>query len=75
MKIKIKDKLLSDIVKYCNINDISDINEEINKFIEIGFNVTKYGNTPFSKGNEKINEQNIEKINENNKKIRIIKND
>lgn len=40
--------LLEEIKEYCKINNIDNIKKEINKILKIGFNIIKYGNTPFS---------------------------
>lgn len=49
----IDNKLYKEIEEYCNINNISDVKKEINKILKIGFNVVKYGVSPFSFINEK----------------------
>lgn len=49
MNFSINDKLYNNILEYCKLNHIEDIESEINKLIEIGFNVDKYGNKPFVK--------------------------
>lgn len=43
----INKKLLKDITQYCEYNNIEDINGEINKYIQIGFNVVRFGTAPF----------------------------
>lgn len=45
--MEINKKLLKDITQYCEYNNIENINEEINKFLQIGFNVVRYGTAPF----------------------------
>lgn len=60
--MKINEKLYKDIVQYCEYNNISDIDEEINKYIQIGFNVVRFGATPFQEYNEeKVKITKIEK--------------
>jgi len=49
MNFSINDKLYNNILEYCKLNHIEDIESEINRLIEIGFNVDKYGNKPFVK--------------------------
>lgn len=44
--IKINEKLLCDIINYCELNNITDKNEFINKIIKKGFNIEKYGDKP-----------------------------
>ena len=81
----INNKLYQEIKEYCELNNIEDINKEINRLLRIGFNIEKYGTSPFSfvpehKVKEYIDEnpviENINKVEEAPKKrIRIIKND
>ena len=81
----INDKLYQEIKEYCELNNIEDINKEINRLLRIGFNIEKYGTSPFSfipenKVKEYINEnpviENVNKVEEApKKKIRIIKNE
>ena len=42
-------KLLDSISQYCALNDIGDIEKEVNRLLQIGFNVERYGNSPFDK--------------------------
>lgn len=44
----IKEKLYNDILNYCKINNIEDIDSEINNILQIGFNVVRFGMTPFN---------------------------
>ena len=81
----INNKLLEEIKEYCELNNIEDIDKEINRLLRIGFNIEKYGVSPFSfvqteKMKEYIDEnpikENINKVEETQKKkIRIIKNE
>ena len=81
----INNKLLEEIKEYCELNNIEDIDKEINRLLRIGFNIEKYGVSPFSfvqteKMKEYIDEnpikENINKVEETpKKKIRIIKNE
>lgn len=43
----INDKLYNEIVQYCKINQIDDIKNEINTILQIGFNVIRFGASPF----------------------------
>lgn len=43
----INERLLKEITEYCNINNIKDIKSKINEFLRIGFNIEKYGDSPF----------------------------
>ena len=45
--MKIDKKLLSEIECYCKYNNISNIDDEVNRLLRIGFNVDKYGLSPF----------------------------
>lgn len=82
----INEKLLKEITEYCNINNIKDIKSKINELLRIGFNIEKYGDSPFYERPTRIEEtkeirkEEVEKR-ENNvkeekpkKKVRIIKN-
>lgn len=47
----INKKLLSKLLEFCLFNGIQnedEIDKEINRILQIGFNVVKYGNTPFT---------------------------
>lgn len=55
----IKEKIFNEIKEYCKYNNIDDVEKEINKILLIGFNVVRYGVSPFKKYEE--NEQNIER--------------
>ena len=44
----INDKLYQEIKEYCELNNIEDIDKEINRLLRIGFNIEKYGVSPFS---------------------------
>lgn len=50
--MEINKKLLKDITQYCNLNEIENIEEEINKYIQIGFNVIRFGTAPFQEYQE-----------------------
>lgn len=43
MRIEIPDKLYSDIVEYCKVNNIEDVNKFIKKIINQGFATEKWG--------------------------------
>lgn len=70
----INERLLKEITEYCNINNIKDIKSKINELLRIGFNIEKYGDSPFyerptridetkeiGKGAEEIRKEEIEK--------------
>ena len=52
--MEINKKLLKDITQYCNLNEIENIEEEINKYIQIGFNVIRFGTSPFQEYQEEV---------------------
>ena len=62
---RIKIKLIKEISEYCEYNNI-DINDFVNKCIDIGFNVSKYGYSPID--NMKKEKNNIKNNIENNEK-------
>lgn len=53
----IKEKLYNDILNYCKINNIEDIDAEINNILQIGFNVIRFGMTPFNNMPIMVSEQ------------------
>ncbi len=57
---RIKINLINEITEYCKYNKI-DVNEFVNKCIDIGFNVSKYGFSPIDnmKREKNINKNNI----------------
>lgn len=69
----IKETLLKEIQEYCKINNIQDVEGLINKMLQQGFTIEKFGNKPqFSekkdKNEVKANKYNI-KINTEEEKI------
>lgn len=60
MKIEIKEKMYSEIQKYCEINNIDDITKFINKILNQGFSAEKWGVPTNSKS--KVVEKIVEKI-------------
>lgn len=44
----IPDNLYNEIKEYCRLNDISGIDEFIQKMVKQGFNIEKYGTSPFN---------------------------
>jgi hypothetical protein len=57
----LNDKIIEEIKEYCQLNKIDDIDIFINKIVKQGFNVEKYGATPFTP-EPKIIEKIVEKI-------------
>ena len=85
----LNEKLIKEIEEYCILNNISDTSNEVNNMLRCGFNITKFGTSPFNKPNEIIKEkevvENIEIVEEKTvektpietkpkKRIRVIKN-
>lgn len=59
----IDEKLLKKIEEYCKINDIVDIETTINDFLLTGFNVAKYGTSPFDNSKkESVKPKKVEPI-------------
>lgn len=47
--VDINNNLLNNIKNYCKINNIEDINSVINGCLEKGFNILRFGNSPFER--------------------------
>lgn len=62
-RVHIPLKLYNEIKEYCILNEISEINKTISSMLEKGFNITKYGNSPFKfkEQNTKIEEKDVQK--------------
>ena len=45
--VMINKRLLKEITEYCEYNDITDIEGEINRILKLGFSIVKYGTSPF----------------------------
>lgn len=48
----IDNELYLEIVQYCQLNDITNIEREINSMLRKGFSIVKYGSSPFEKMRE-----------------------
>lgn len=49
MLINIQDKLYKNILQFLEINkNIDNIEKEINRWLEVGFNIERFGETPFT---------------------------
>lgn len=84
----INNKLLEEIKQYCELNNIENIEKEVNRLLRIGFNIEKYGTSPFNinyntnvkeikKEQEIVEEIKHEEVlseDKHKKRIRIIKN-
>lgn len=46
--MEIKSKLLKEITAYCELNNIKDIEAEVNRLLLNGFNIERYGLSPFT---------------------------
>lgn len=64
----IKEKLYNDILNYCKINNIDDIDAEINNILQIGFNVVRFGMTPFNNAPIMVSEPPKEVVKKTRKK-------
>lgn len=64
----IKEKLYNDILNYCKINNIEDIDTEINNILQIGFNVVRFGMTPFNNAPRMVSEPPKEVVKRSRKK-------
>ena len=53
----INNKLYNDIKSYCEINNINDIESEVNNMLQIGFNIIRYGISPFPPKDTKVEEK------------------
>lgn len=51
----IDNELYLEIVQYCQLNDITNIEKEINSMLRKGFSIVKYGSSPFEKMREQQN--------------------
>jgi pentatricopeptide repeat protein len=40
--------LLNEIIQYCELNNIDDVNRLINKMLKRGFTIEKFGDKPFA---------------------------
>ena len=47
--MKIPKKIEKEIIEYCKINNIKDVDKFIIEQVSVGFNIEKYGNAPFIK--------------------------
>lgn len=46
---EIDDKLFNEFIRFCEINGKEDINSEFINMFTVGFNIAKYGISPFKK--------------------------
>lgn len=61
----IKDKLLSEIKQYCELNNIEDVEGLVNKMLKQGFTIEKFGETPINtKGETKKKDSKPKRIEE-----------
>lgn len=56
---EIEEKLYKEFLDYCSLNEIQNVDDEFIKMFIIGFNISKYGISPFKKG-EFTNETKLE---------------
>jgi len=55
--VNIDNKLLSEIVEYCRFNNIDDLDGYLNKILQTGFNIDKYGMYQPSIKQNKVNNE------------------
>ena len=73
--MKIPKKLKDEIWEYCRLNDITDIDAFILKSVQQGFNIEKYGATPFKIGGKEseVIEKEVVKVITATTEVEIIK--
>ena len=72
--MEIPRKLKDEIWEYCRLNDITDIDAFILKSTQQGFNIEKYGTTPFKIGGEpEVIEKEVVKVITATTEVEIIK--
>lgn len=72
--MKIPKKLKDEVWEYCRLNDITDIDAFILKSVQQGFNIEKYGTTPFKIGGEpEVIEKEVVKVITATTEVEIIK--
>ena len=72
--MEIPKKLKDEIWEYCRLNDITDIDAFILKSTQQGFNIEKYGTTPFKIGGEpEVIEKEVVKVITATTEVEIIK--
>ena len=59
--IEINAKLYSNIEEYCFLNSIENIDEEIESYVIQGFNIARYGLTPFTRDIPMNEEKHVDK--------------
>lgn len=73
--MKIPKKLKDEVWEYCRLNDITDIDAFILKSVQQGFNIEKYGATPFKIGGKEseVIEKEVVKVITATTEVEIIK--
>lgn len=46
--MEIKDPIIDEIKAYCKLNDIKNVKDQILRFIKVGFDIEKFGTSPFN---------------------------
>lgn len=60
-EIKISDKLYKDLFEFCKLNQLQDLDRFIIDMIIKGFNITKYGVSPFKENKFQFKKEEISK--------------
>ena len=61
--MKVSKKIKDEVCEYCRLNNITDIDAFMVKSLQQGFNIEKYGTTPFKIGGEpKVIEKEVVKV-------------
>lgn len=81
MELKIKDELYNDILSFCKVNSIDNVEEFSLACLLKGYNIVKYGLSPkdnVKKESEPVSVMNDieqkEKVERKGKKVKILKN-
>ena len=62
----IDNKLYKEIEKYCKLNNIEDVHQEINQILQIGFNIVRFGVSPFQRG---VPSEQLEQVEKNGTEV------
>lgn len=74
-EFNIEEKLLKELIEFCEFNGLSseeDKCKEISRILRVGFNVTKFGDSPFKETKKVENEAPKKKIGRPRKNIEVV---